>query len=188
LIIDSYDLTSVNGGSVILISENRFSYIPAVDFFGSDSFTYTLKDSEVNITNSVIKYAAVGLNCAATCNINNSEIRYSGVGVNLNGESSVSILNSVFDANAGAVIADMKGVLTLNNNVYVNNYGRIAGAVSLHSVGAGSLLSHSIFSRNTGGSTDGAIYSNSANELQILNNLIIQNSATNAGDAVYLYP
>jgi hypothetical protein len=40
------DITTVKGGKVALKSDGSFTYTPAVDFFGSDSFTYTARDTD----------------------------------------------------------------------------------------------------------------------------------------------
>lgn len=42
--LDSFDATSVNGGTVIVNADGSFSYTPATDYFGFDSFTYTIID------------------------------------------------------------------------------------------------------------------------------------------------
>jgi hypothetical protein len=40
----SRNLTTANGGSVTLFENGSFTYIPALSFFGNDSFTYRLAD------------------------------------------------------------------------------------------------------------------------------------------------
>lgn len=42
--IQDYDKISLNGGQVILASDSTFSYTPAQDFNGTDSFSYTIID------------------------------------------------------------------------------------------------------------------------------------------------
>jgi hypothetical protein len=45
-VISAYDNSSVNGGTVVNNGNGTFDYTPALDFNGSDSFTYTLTDDQ----------------------------------------------------------------------------------------------------------------------------------------------
>jgi VCBS repeat-containing protein len=44
LVVDSYDGTSQAGGTVVMNADGSFSYEPAADFAGIDTFTYTISD------------------------------------------------------------------------------------------------------------------------------------------------
>ncbi len=60
LSISGFDKTSSQGGRVIQLIDHKFLYIPALDFSGNDSFTYTISDESGNtdtatVTVSVIK-------------------------------------------------------------------------------------------------------------------------------------
>ena len=45
--LDSFDVTSVNGGAVIDNGNGSFNYTPPVGFVGTDSFTYTICDNDI---------------------------------------------------------------------------------------------------------------------------------------------
>lgn len=53
LTISSYDQSTAQGGSV-LVANGGITYTPATNFFGSDSFTYTVTDGYTNLTLSVV--------------------------------------------------------------------------------------------------------------------------------------
>lgn len=44
-ILDTFDATSANGGTVVVNTDGSFSYTPATGFVGFDTFTYTIKDT-----------------------------------------------------------------------------------------------------------------------------------------------
>ena len=44
--MDTFDTTSVNGGTVTYNNDGTFTYTPANDYEGSDTFTYTLIDDD----------------------------------------------------------------------------------------------------------------------------------------------
>ncbi len=48
LTIVSFDATSANGGSVAVAADGSFTYLPTPGFEGSDSYTYTIQDSDGN--------------------------------------------------------------------------------------------------------------------------------------------
>jgi hypothetical protein len=44
--ISSFDTTSLHGGTITQSSDGTFSYIPKANYYGTDSFTYTITDSD----------------------------------------------------------------------------------------------------------------------------------------------
>ena len=44
LSVTAYDAVSMNGATVVLAADGGFTYTPAADFFGADSFSYTVSD------------------------------------------------------------------------------------------------------------------------------------------------
>ncbi|MCC6598989.1 MAG: tandem-95 repeat protein [Alphaproteobacteria bacterium] len=54
------NVTTANGGTVVLLADGSFTYTPAENFYGTDSFEYTLSDPD-----GAISIATVTLNVAA---------------------------------------------------------------------------------------------------------------------------
>jgi len=51
LTVDTYDTVSTQGGSVSMLTDGSFSYIPPAGFTGTDTFTYTATDG-IDISNA----------------------------------------------------------------------------------------------------------------------------------------
>ena len=52
--ISAYDATSLNGGTVVDNGDGTFDYTPALNFNGTDSFTYTLSDDETETSTATV--------------------------------------------------------------------------------------------------------------------------------------
>ena len=71
--IDGDTLTAINvsdptSGSLTLNSDGSFSYIPNIDFFGTDSFTYRANDGNLNSNIATVYIEVVGVNDDPTAN------------------------------------------------------------------------------------------------------------------------
>jgi len=64
LTIDSFDATSVNGGSVSMNADGSFTYTGAPDFAGSDSFGYTVTDGRGGFSTATVGITVGGVNDA----------------------------------------------------------------------------------------------------------------------------
>jgi VCBS repeat-containing protein len=53
LVVSSFDATSANGGSVTMLPNGTFNYLPPVGYTGSDTFNYTVTDGINSATASV---------------------------------------------------------------------------------------------------------------------------------------
>ena len=54
LTISGFDSASLSGGTITAAGANSFTYSPPADFFGTDSFNYTLSDGTWNVTGTVM--------------------------------------------------------------------------------------------------------------------------------------
>ncbi len=61
--ISGFDTTSANGGTVSHNGDGTFTYTPAADFLGADTFTYTISDSDGETSSGTV---TVTVNPAAT--------------------------------------------------------------------------------------------------------------------------
>jgi len=68
LTISAYDVTSVNGGTVAMNPDGSFTYTPADNFNGSDSFTYTVSDGNGTDTATVNLTVGAANDTPATTN------------------------------------------------------------------------------------------------------------------------
>jgi VCBS repeat-containing protein len=53
LVVTAFDATSANGGSVTMLPNGTFNFLPAVGFTGSDSFNYTISDGTSTASGTV---------------------------------------------------------------------------------------------------------------------------------------
>uniref|UniRef100_UPI002638FC81 Ig-like domain-containing protein n=1 Tax=Ilumatobacter sp. TaxID=1967498 RepID=UPI002638FC81 len=52
--VTAFDATSANGGTVSVGADGTFSYDPPADFFGTDTFTYTITDANGNTSTETV--------------------------------------------------------------------------------------------------------------------------------------
>ena len=61
-VISAFDSLSVNGGSVSYNGDGTFQYTPAIDFNGTDSFTYTLTDDNAESSLATVTVSVTSIN------------------------------------------------------------------------------------------------------------------------------
>ncbi|AOW21144.1 Ig-like domain-containing protein [Urechidicola croceus] len=94
--ISSDPLNTANGGSVTEISDGIFEYIPATDYVGSDSFTYTLCDDAGHCDTAIVN---IVVNLGSCVPSSNSQGTHFITNVNMirNSDASTTIDNTSLD-------------------------------------------------------------------------------------------
>ncbi len=118
--VKSYDTTSAHGGSVVYNDNGTFTYTPAANFNGTDSFSYTVQDKDGNTTTGTISIGVNSVNDAPTAvNDSASTVQFDDVNIDvLSNDSDVdgdSLSVSSFDstsAKGGTVTKNADGTLS----------------------------------------------------------------------------
>ena len=64
LSVSAYDATSVAGGTVVMNADGSFTYTPAANFNGTDSFTYTVSDPNGSTSTETVTISVSAVNDA----------------------------------------------------------------------------------------------------------------------------
>ena len=94
--IVEYDTISINGGVITQISPETFTYTPAANYFGIDTFTYTLRDSDGEISQGVIRITVTPINDGAPSAINDNAITNEDVPLLINVLNNDNLLDGAF--------------------------------------------------------------------------------------------
>ena len=62
--VTSYDLFSVQGGTVFMDPDGNYTYTPATNFNGTDTFEYTIKDLDLEPSTATVTIAVTAVNDA----------------------------------------------------------------------------------------------------------------------------
>lgn len=120
----TYDGTSANGGTVVGLADGGFTYTPAANFVGDDTFAYTLGNSAGSMTCTVtITVSAV--NGYFVDSVNGSD----ATGSFTNGAPYATIQTAAADAPAGSDIVVRPGNYT--GTVTLENGDRLLGSGSV---------------------------------------------------------
>ncbi len=110
------------GGTVVFSSSGDFTYTPAHNFFGSDSFSYTLQDTAGNTSTGMVAVSVAGTPTAEPDNFNgveNQQVQGNvladnghGADTDPNGLPLVAVPATLTTANGGTVVIDLTGDFT----------------------------------------------------------------------------
>lgn len=118
LFIFSYDPVGINGGVVNMGSDGSFTYMPVTDYEGSDSFTYTVRDSEGLEDVGTVSISVDAINVPITVN-DNYQVQ-AGAVLNIdNTAGKPSLISNDYTLNSSPVTAIAETVLT-SRGVSVN--------------------------------------------------------------------
>jgi hypothetical protein len=101
IVLQTFQATSANGGTVTVNADGSFSYLPAVGFTGTDTFTYTIRNSAA--TTPVLTDTAT-----VTITVSNKVWYVNNSGANGDGRSS-SPFNSLTPVNGAGGAGDPDG-------------------------------------------------------------------------------
>nr|WP_297347761.1 retention module-containing protein [uncultured Glaciecola sp.] len=117
--VTSFDSASVNGGAVTVDEAGNFTYTPAADFVGADTFTYTITDADGDTSTATVTVNVANVNALAdavddTFGMNeNTQLTGTLLGNDDLGDGPTTVTS--FDSasvNGGAVTVDEAGNFT----------------------------------------------------------------------------
>ncbi len=112
--VTAYDAVSANGGVVVVNPDGSFSYVPAAGFAGTDTFSYTVTDSNgatstATATVNVINTAPLGVADAATIN-EDTAVNIGVVGNDTDTEGDTLIPTNITAPSNGTAVLNADGV------------------------------------------------------------------------------
>ncbi len=121
LSVDAATLTTANGGSVTINADGTFTYLGAANFNGSDSFTYTARDSSGAFDTATVTIGVAAVNDDPVAkddsfsgfrnaNIVGNVLADNGMGVDLD------IDGDALSVETGVFLTEMGGSVTLNGD------------------------------------------------------------------------
>jgi len=136
LSVTAATLTTVNGGAVSILADGSFTYIPAADFNGTDSFAYTLLDGQggsdtgtVTLNVAAVNDAPVAINDSATTN-EDTVVTINVLSNDSDIEGDTLSVTSVGGAINGTVIVNVDNTLTYTPNADFNGSETLTYTIS----------------------------------------------------------
>lgn len=117
----AYDKESSQGGTVSQIYSGVFTYTPAPNYYGIDTFTYTIRDSDGDVDRATVSITVTAVNDGAPIANNDNESTNEDTSVLIHLLNNDSLLDGALIDNIDA-LSKQGGSITLNSNNTVTYY------------------------------------------------------------------